>query len=467
MERQGKAGHVVFNVVLIAALAAAGTAGCMASGMAAVISSPPAIGKAHHRAARAAVAKLYDPALLIPLKLTDQAPAAFDAKFITTKGDFVIHVTRAWAPLGADRFYNLMKHHFYNRAGIFRVMPKFVVQFGISAYPDVSKAWHSADIKDDPVTQSNMRWTVSFATDGPNTRTTQIFINVADNKRLDTRGFAPFGNVTEGTKTIRKFYSGYGEETSKRQDEIEAQGKKFLDLDYPRLDSIKSAAIIPGSIVGAVSNGRAAGKSAAVAPAAMTPAVVAPLARSRPGALPSSPAVGSGDTSSTALADGAPTYEQTRLWIISKMNDAAGHREDNGDTVSYQNISLDGCVLKYREVWRSGYSDAHDLYDVSIPLLKLADATPREGIVKLNTTTTAVHIARQEKVRGQPDLTSSETNVSTTDGTFEAGVYGYVVNLDFRRQGIDAVDISSRMAAALRHASGICKEKAPKALEPF
>jgi peptidyl-prolyl cis-trans isomerase A (cyclophilin A) len=466
-------------------------------------------------------AKPYDSALLTPSALTAQAPAEFDAKFITTRGNFVIHVTRAWAPLGVDRFYNLMKHRFYNQAGIFRVMPKFVVQFGISAYPEVSTAWHSAVIQDDPVTHSNTYFTVAFATDGPNTRTTQIFINVADNKRLDARGFAPFGKVTEGIRTIRKFYSGYGEEASKRQDEIEAKGRKFLSLDYPKLDSIKSAAIIPGSIVGAPSPTAAAAPAAAPAPVETRPAasaVTKPPAQPRPmpatsrvtPSAPAKPATASPNSAkitppvrpkpaapspkvppppkqtargaknaqsasgegmaspeSNAPSGGSPTYQQTSSWIVSKVNEAAGHRNDSGDTITYQNISLNGCVLKYREVWHSGYSNARDTYDVTIPLIKLAQVTSREGVVKMTTSTTAVHIARQEKVRGQPKETTSEINVSRTDGTFEAGIFGYVVNLDFRKQGIDAVDVSARVAAALEHASDVCKQGAPKAREPF
>jgi peptidyl-prolyl cis-trans isomerase A (cyclophilin A) len=482
--------------------------------------SPEPAGRVHRSSAHGAAAKPYDPALLTPSALNAQAPAEFDAKFITTRGNFVIHVTRAWAPLGADRFYNLVKHRFYNHASIFRVLPKFVVQFGISAYPEVSKAWHSADIQDDPVTHSNTYFTVAFATDGPNTRTTQIFINVADNKKLDARGFAPFGKVTEGTRTIRKFYSGYGEKTSNQQDDIEAQGMKFIAQNYPKLDSIKSAAIIPGSIVGAAppsaTTAAPPAKPAATTspqtkpvPASpmVTPSVLAkpnPPPQPKPAAAPPKPAPPAKQTAASApqkpapakappkpaLAEtknaqsasvaatrndiapsspsgGAPTYQETSSWLVSKIDQAAGHRDEGGDNVSYQNVSLDGCVLRYREIWHSGYSDAHDIYDVTIPLVKLSQASPREGVVKLTTSTTAVHIVRQEKVREQPKETTSEVNVSRTDGTFDAGIYGYVVNLDFRKQGIDAVDISTRVAAALEHASDVCKQTAPKGREPF
>jgi peptidyl-prolyl cis-trans isomerase A (cyclophilin A) len=184
-----------------------------------------------------------DPELMTPLKLSEQAPATYDAKFVTTAGDFTIHVVREWAPLGADRFYNLVKYHFYTDASVFRVLPGFVAQFGISADPRISWVWQNANIKDDPVKQSNIKGTVTFATGGPNTRTTQVFINLANNATLDSRGFAPFGQVTEGMSVVEKLYSGYGEGASNQQGAIQAQGKAFLDKNFPKLDSIKSAAI--------------------------------------------------------------------------------------------------------------------------------------------------------------------------------------------------------------------------------
>src|SRR5580700_6128550 len=171
----------------------------------------------------------------------EQAPAEYDVKFATTKGDFTIHVTRAWAPLGADRFYNLVKHGFYTDAHFFRVLPGFVVQFGLSADPQVSRVWRSANIKDDPVTQSNKPGAVTFATAGPNTRTTQVFINLGNNGQLDSMGFAPFGQVTEGMDVVQKIHSGYGE--SPDQGQITNQGKAYLDKNFPKLDSIKSATI--------------------------------------------------------------------------------------------------------------------------------------------------------------------------------------------------------------------------------
>ena len=148
-----------------------------------------------------AQAQGYDPAILHPATLTERAPQVFQVRFTTTKGSFVVTVTRAWAPLGADRFYNLVKHHFYDGASFFRVIKGFVAQFGISPYPSVTTAWRDAYIKDDLVTQSNKRGYLVFATSGPNTRTTQLFINFGDNKSLDTRGFAPFGQVTSSNNS--------------------------------------------------------------------------------------------------------------------------------------------------------------------------------------------------------------------------------------------------------------------------
>src|SRR5215467_3074400 len=180
-----------------------------------------------------------------PENVKEQAPAEYDAKFVTTKGDFMIHVTRAWAPLGADRFYNLVKHGFYNNAHFFRVLPGFVVQFGLSADPQVSRVWRSANIKDDPVAQSNKPGTVSFATAGPNTRTTQVFINLGNNGQLDKMGFSPFGKVTEGMDVVEKLHAGYGEGAPQGrgpdQGTITAQGKAYLDKNFPNLDTIKSA----------------------------------------------------------------------------------------------------------------------------------------------------------------------------------------------------------------------------------
>lgn len=182
--------------------------------------------------------------LMHPETLKAKAPDVYEVQFVTTKGQFVVQVTRAWAPLGADRFYNLMKFHFYDGATFFRVLPGFVVQFGLTGSPAVNKAWTDANIKDDPVVQSNVAGTITFAMAGPNTRTTQVFINFGNNSRLDKDGFAPFGKVIEGMDVISQLYSGYGDATTNHQGEITNEGKAYLDKNYPKLDYIKRATIV-------------------------------------------------------------------------------------------------------------------------------------------------------------------------------------------------------------------------------
>jgi len=180
--------------------------------------------------------------LLNPSALTVKAPDVYEVKFTTTKGDFVVQVTRAWAPLGADRFYNLVVNQFFDEAAFFRVVPNFIVQFGLSADPAVNRVWRSANIKDDPVAQSNKAGTITFATAGPHTRTTQLFVNFGKNDFLDTQGFSPFGQVTQGMDIVKKLHSGYGEKPD--QGAITTQGKAYLDKNFPNLDSIKTAVII-------------------------------------------------------------------------------------------------------------------------------------------------------------------------------------------------------------------------------
>ncbi len=181
--------------------------------------------------------------LMNPAALTAKAPDLFKAKFTTTHGDFVVEVHRDWAPLGADRFYNLVKNHFFTDAAFFRFVPRFIVQFGIPADPKVAAVWQEARIKDDPVKQSNKKGTLVFATAGPGTRTTQLFINLNDNTgSLDGQGFAAFGTVTEGMDVVEGIYSGYGE--APEQGRIQAEGKAYLGKSFPKLDSIKSATIV-------------------------------------------------------------------------------------------------------------------------------------------------------------------------------------------------------------------------------
>lgn len=193
----------------------------------------------------AALRSAYDRLLLRPAALKEKAPETFQVKFTTTRGDFTVTVHRAWAPIGADRFYNLVKHRFYDDASFFRVVPGFIVQFGLSAYPPVSMAWRDTNLPDDPVTQSNKRGYLTFATAGPNTRTTQLFINLKDNEGLDQQGFAPFGMVDgKGMNMVEMMYDQYASTPRDFQDLITVQGKPYLDKNWPKLDSIKTATLI-------------------------------------------------------------------------------------------------------------------------------------------------------------------------------------------------------------------------------
>ena len=185
------------------------------------------------------------PSLLSPSTLKAKAPETYKVKFTTTKGDVVLEITRAWAPIGADRFYNLVRAGFYTDAAFFRVIPGFMAQFGLSARGDVNAAWQSAKIADDRVTQSNKRGTITFATAGPNTRTTQLFINYGDNAQLDGQGFAPFGQVVEGMDVVDKINPEYREQPD--QGAITMQGKAYLDKNFPRLDRILSATVVPAA----------------------------------------------------------------------------------------------------------------------------------------------------------------------------------------------------------------------------
>jgi len=213
----------------------------------------PAQPEAAANAPAAAPRSGYDHALLRSALVKDKAPETFQVKFTTTRGDFVVSVNRAWAPIGADRFYNLVKHHFYDNASFFRVVPGFVVQFGISAYPPVSAAWEKANIQDEPVTQSNKRGYLTYAkTSMPNTRSTQIFINLKDNAGLDRQGFSPFGVVdAQGMKVVDMLYDQYGDSSGPDQDQISKLGKPYLDKGWPKLDSIKTATLMAPAAQGA------------------------------------------------------------------------------------------------------------------------------------------------------------------------------------------------------------------------
>jgi peptidyl-prolyl cis-trans isomerase A (cyclophilin A) len=182
-----------------------------------------------------------------PAALTEQAPATYKARFDTSKGVFVIDVRRESAPAGADRFYNLVKNGFYDENRFFRVISGFMVQFGINGNPQVSTPWRNAQIKDDPVKQSNKRGFITFATSGPNSRTTQVFINFGDNSRLDGLGFASFGQVSSGMNVVDQLYSDYGEGAPQgrgpNQGRIQSEGNAYLTRDFPNLDFVRKATI--------------------------------------------------------------------------------------------------------------------------------------------------------------------------------------------------------------------------------
>lgn len=184
--------------------------------------------------------------LLNPSSATAQAPDKYMVKLETTKGDVMIEVNRAWAPKGADRFYNLVKMGFYDDVAFFRVIPGFMAQVGISGDPKVTAAWRTARIPDDPVKESNKRGMVTFATSGKDSRTTQFFINFVDNSRLDGMGFSPFGKV-QNMDIMDKIHGGYGEGAPRgrgpSQGLLSTQGNDYLKKQFPELDYIKKATI--------------------------------------------------------------------------------------------------------------------------------------------------------------------------------------------------------------------------------
>jgi len=202
----------------------------------------PALASAQGSGVDVSKAKLKNPA-----SFTEKAPETFKVKVETSKGPFVITVHRAWAPLGADRFYNLVRAGFYDDVRFFRVLDNFMAQVGMNGNPEVQAAWDRARISDDPVKESNKRGYVTFATAGPNTRTTQIFINFKDNAALDKQGFAPFGEVTSGMDVVDSLYNGYGEGAPRGrgpdQGQIRAEGHAYLSKSFSKLDYIKKATI--------------------------------------------------------------------------------------------------------------------------------------------------------------------------------------------------------------------------------
>jgi peptidyl-prolyl cis-trans isomerase A (cyclophilin A) len=184
-----------------------------------------------------------NPALLKPDAAKETAPAKFKVKFTTTKGDVIVEAVRAWAPIGVDRFYNLVKLGFYDDNGFFRVVPDFVVQFGIHGSPEVSAAWRPATIKDDPKSkQSNERGTLTYAKGGPDSRTTQLFINLKDNARLDSMGFPPIGKVIKGMDVVDAINQEYKE--FPQQAALQSQGNTYLRRNFANLDYVKSVSLV-------------------------------------------------------------------------------------------------------------------------------------------------------------------------------------------------------------------------------
>ena len=182
-------------------------------------------------------------------ELSQPAPDSFRVEFVTSRGRFVTMARRAWAPHGVDRFYYLAKYHYYDSTYFFRVIENFVAQFGISGNPTINSVWESRRIPDDPVRHSNTRGTVAFASQGPNTRTVQLFINLRDNPKLDSYGggFAPIAEVIEGLNVAEALYDGYGEGAPSglgpRQDLIVGQGNGYLRRYFPQLDYIQRLTI--------------------------------------------------------------------------------------------------------------------------------------------------------------------------------------------------------------------------------
>ena len=180
-----------------------------------------------------------------PNELNETAPDTFQVLFDTSKGEFTVDVTRAWAPKGADRFYNLVKNGYYDDCRFFRVVQGFMVQFGINGDPQLNTVWRASQFEDDRGKKPNDRGTITFAHAGPDSRTTQLFINYADNGFLDAQGFPPFGQVTQGMETVDAINDEYGENPDQRR--IQLEGNAYLEKTFPNLDYIKSAIIVPGS----------------------------------------------------------------------------------------------------------------------------------------------------------------------------------------------------------------------------
>ena len=246
---------------------------------AALLAQTPAPAKKAAPATKSGTAPARSAGPMNPAAYRFRCPDDLKVKFTTTHGDFVVEVHRDWAPLGADRFYNLVRAKFFNDVAFYRFVPNFIVQFGVAPSPAVNAIWEKAPIKDDPVKQHNTKGTLTYAMGGPNTRTTEFFINLRDNTAaLDSQGFAPIGSVVEGMDIVEGLYSGYGEMADMggrgpRQDLAHSQGKAYLDKNFPKLDLIKSTVVVfpegppPAPAKKAAPAGTAKKSSAPTAPA--------------------------------------------------------------------------------------------------------------------------------------------------------------------------------------------------------
>ena len=238
---------LIFVLAILASLAILPACGRNEQGSQPAVSSPPSASPPAG-AAPAPTPSPADSALLAPERATAQAPDTYKVRFATTKGDVVVEVRRAWAPHGADRFYNLVQIGYYDGDPLFRVLSGFMAQFGINPNPAVNAKWQPASIPDDPAAgQSNTRGMVTFATSGPDSRTSQVFINYADNAQLDGMGFTPFGKVTAGMDVVDSFYAGYGEGAPSgngpSQGRLQREGSTYTKAKFPNMDYIKSAKI--------------------------------------------------------------------------------------------------------------------------------------------------------------------------------------------------------------------------------
>jgi peptidyl-prolyl cis-trans isomerase A (cyclophilin A) len=188
--------------------------------------------------------------LLQPRSFNETAPDSYQVRLATTKGDILIGVTREWAPLAADRFYNLVKAGYYDGIAFHRVIEGFMAEFGIHGDPWVNAAWRQALMVDEPVRQSNTPGRVTFSTNTPNSRTVQVFINTDDNPNLDGQGFSPFGEVLEGMEVVEALYSDYGDGPPRGEGVYQAmaiaRGDEYLNEEFPLLDRIEAAVVVEG-----------------------------------------------------------------------------------------------------------------------------------------------------------------------------------------------------------------------------